>query len=202
MCLIWLAWLGTVRHDVALARCQSWMKPTLCQNAWDRTDTTNHRQSSFSQLHIYVLWQVFWALMVFTRKLHKNLSCHTLARIRRIEPKLGNNELLSSVTMIVLWVPPQRKDYVIARMCSNKSCLVHPNVSSAVIAGKKEKLANMFRAILNPLSFCTVVLCGAGRAGKSLAGQMLLHGIARVHYWFFGRSPYWGGSPLHVSTTM
>ena len=39
----------------------------------------------------------------------------------------------------------------------------------------------MFRVMLNPLVFDTVVLCGAGWAGKSLAGQMLLHGIARVH---------------------
>ena len=44
-----------------------------------------------------------------------------------------------------------------------------------------KKLADMFRAMLNPLSFGTVVLCGAGWAGKSLAEQMLLHGIARVH---------------------
>ena len=40
------------------------------------------------------------------------------------------------------------------------------------------KLTYMFRAILNPLFFGTVVLCGAGWAGKSLAGQMLIHGIA------------------------
>ena len=45
----------------------------------------------------------------------------------------------------------------------------------------------MFGAILNPLFFGTVVLCGAGWAGKSLAGRMLLHGIVRVHSQLFGR---------------
>ena len=34
----------------------------------------------------------------------------------------------------------------------------------------ERKLADMFRAMLNPLFFGTVVLCGAGWAGKSLAG--------------------------------
>ena len=34
----------------------------------------------------------------------------------------------------------------------------------------EKKLADVFRAILNTLFFGTVVLCGAGWAGKSLAG--------------------------------
>ena len=67
---------------------------------------------------------------------------------------------------------------------------------------RKKKLADMFRAILNPLFFGTVVLCGAGWAGKSLAGQMLLHGIARVHSHFLCHTPQPRGAPFHVSTTM
>ena len=35
--------------------------------------------------------------------------------------------------------------------------------------------------MLNPLLFGTVVLCGAGWAGKFLTGRMLLHGISWIH---------------------
>ena len=60
-----------------------------------------------------------------------------------------------------------------------------------------QKLAEMFRAMLNPLFFGTVILCDSGWVGKSLAGRtagrMLLHRIARVHSRLFGRTPCWEG---------